>query len=302
MACVFAPRPRFTLSLPGSRTLSLGERPLVMGVLNVTPDSFAESSPLVSPAGTDVERAVAAACAMEAAGADIIDIGGESTRPGARVVSEADELARVLPVLIALTRRMRVPLSIDTYKPNVAERAVAAGASLVNDISGLLYEPDLAAVVAQTGAGFILMHTRGRSADMYANAVYHDLMADVATELAHSVDVAIAAGVSRDQIIVDPGIGFAKRAEHSYGVLARFPELASRLGRPVLIGPSRKSFLQAAAGEAPAAQRDWATAAAVTAAVLGGAHIVRVHAVAEMVPVVRVAEAIRQAGGPDGPC
>jgi len=268
-----------------------------MGVLNVTPDSFADASPLVSDlAPPDVERAVALACEMEAAGADLIDVGGESTRPGAPAVAVQDELARVLPVIEAVTRRVRVPVSVDTYKPAVAAAAVAAGAAIVNDISGLQYEPDLAREVARSGAALILMHTRGRSATMYADAGYDDVIAEVTAELRRSVDRAVAGGVAVERIIVDPGIGFAKRAEHSYGVLARFPELSAALARPLLLGPSRKSFLQVAAGGRPAVARDWATAAAVTAAVLGGAHIVRVHAVTELVQVVRVAETIRQLG------
>ncbi len=268
-----------------------------MGVINVTPDSFADSTHVVA-AGLppDVDRAVAMACAMEDAGADLIDIGGESTRPGAEAVSADEELARVMPVLAAVARRVSVPISIDTYKPAVAAQAVAAGAAMVNDISGLQYEPALARVVAESGAGLILMHTRGRSSTMYAHAAYQDLMGEVGAELGRGVDLAVAAGVARDRIIIDPGIGFAKRAEHSYGVLARLPELAARLRCPTMVGPSRKSFLQAAAGDRPTAERDWATAAAVAAAVLAGAHIVRVHAVAEMVQVVQVAEAIRRAG------
>jgi dihydropteroate synthase len=276
--------------------LRLGDRPLVMGILNVTPDSFAEALPVVRHGGApDVERALERARAMEAAGADLLDIGGESTRPGAAPVSVATELARVMPVLDAVRAQVAIPIAVDTYKPEVAARALAAGALLVNDISGLQYEPELADVVREAGAGLILMHTRGRSSAMYERAVYGDLMREIGDELQRSVESAVAAGVSRDRIIVDPGIGFAKRPEHSYGVLARLQELVAALNRPVLVGPSRKSFLQAAAGERPAAERDWATAAAVAAAVLAGAHIVRVHAVAEMAQVMRVAEAIRLA-------
>lgn len=271
---------------------------MVMGVLNVTPDSFADGSHVVESrtASLDVAHAVALAVQMEAAGADLIDIGGESTRPGATPVPADVELSRVLPVIRAVTARVAIPVSVDTYKPQVADRAVDAGAAIVNDISGLRYEPSLADVAARTGAALILMHTRGRPASMYAEAQYDDLLEEVATELQASIDRAVASGVSRDRLIVDPGIGFAKRAEHSYGVLARCPELGQALGRPLLLGPSRKSFLQAAVGDRPANQRDWATAAAVTAAVLAGAHIVRVHAVQELVQVVRVAEMIRRAG------
>jgi len=260
-----------------------------MGILNVTPDSFAETSTRLDP-----QAAAAAALRMEAEGADIIDIGGESTRPGAEPVSADDELARVLPVLDALRGRLAIPVSIDTYKARVARAAVAAGAVIVNDVTGLRQDPSLAAAVADTGAALILMHTRGRSATMYAEAVYGDVVAEVAAELGHAVQSAVDAGVPLERLIVDPGIGFAKRPTHSYGVLARLPELAAALGRPLLVGPSRKSFMRDALGGRPAPGRDWGTAAAVTAAVLAGTHIVRVHAVGEMAQVVRVAEEIRR--------
>jgi dihydropteroate synthase len=176
----------------------------------------------------------------------------------------------------------------------VAAAAVRAGASIVNDISGLHYDLALAALAAESGAALILMHTRGRSSTMYAEAVYEDVVAEVAAELRDSVRLATGAGLPCDRIIVDPGIGFAKRPAHSYGVLAGLSSLASELDRPILVGPSRKSFMRAAIGDRPAPERDWGTAAAVAAAVLAGAHIVRVHAVAEMIQVVRVAEEIRR--------
>ena len=268
-----------------------------MGVINVTPDSFADPTHLVPIDGhsPDVARAVATGVAMEAAGADLLDIGGESTRPGATAVSEDEELARVVPVVQALARLVGIPVSVDTHKPRVAASVIEAGAAMINDISGLRDGAELGEVAARTGAPLILMHMRGRSTTMYEFASYTDLIGEVTTELEASIALAERAGVARDRIVVDPGIGFAKRAEHSYGVLAYLHELASRVGRPVLVGPSRKSFLQEAAGGRPPHERDWATAGAVAAAVLAGAHIVRVHAVAEMVQVVRVAEAIRLA-------
>jgi dihydropteroate synthase len=232
---------------------------------------------------------------MEAQGADLVDIGGESTRPGATPVSASDELARVLPVLRALAGRIRIPISIDTYKAAVARAALGEGAALVNDVSGLKYDAGLAPVVAQTGAALIVMHMRGRSSTMYADAEYEDVVAEVIRELRDSMSIAQSAGVSEDRLIADPGIGFAKHAAHSYGVLARLSEVADALNRPLLAGPSRKSFMRAALQDRPAPERDWGTAAAVTAAVLGGAHIVRVHAASEMVQVVRVAEEIRRA-------
>lgn len=297
MSFRFPPRPRYTIPLSGSRSLRLGERPLVVGVLNVTPDSFAEADPVLVPGRPlDVAGAVGRARAMEADGADLIDIGGESTRPGAQPISVDEEMARVVPVVEAVCRAVRVPVSVDTYKPEVARRAVAAGAALINDISGLQYEPTLAAVAAETGAGLILMHTRGRSTAMYAEAAYADLIGEIGDELERSLAVAVSAGIDRERVIVDPGLGFAKRAEHSYGVLAGFPALAIRLDRPIMIGPSRKSFMREATGGRPAAERDWGTAAAVTAAVLGGAHLIRLHAVQELVQVVNVAEEIRRAG------
>ncbi len=262
-----------------------------MGILNVTPDSFAGASSRLDPG-----MAVDAALRMEAEGADIIDIGGESTRPGATPLPADEELARVLPVVRGLAGRLHVPISIDTYKESVARAAVEAGATLVNDVSGLRLEPALARSVAESGAALVLMHSRGRSSAMYAEAVYDDVIADVARELRASMDMAREAGVPSERILIDPGIGFAKRPSHSYGVLARLPELAAALDRPVLVGPSRKSFLREAAGGRPATERDWGTAAAVAAAVLGGAHVVRVHAVAEMTQVVKVAEEIRKHG------
>ena len=286
-----AVRKSFVLPLPDGRELALGERPLVMGILNVTPDSFADASPTLDPG-----RAIDRALRMEDEGADIIDIGGESTRPGTDPIGADEELTRVLPVVRALSRRLRVPVSVDTYRAEVAKAVIGEGASIVNDISGLRYEPQLAAVVAAARVPVVLMHMRGRSKAMYADARYNDLIGEVAAELKASVAVAVAAGLSADRTIVDPGIGFAKQPDDSYGVLAQLPALAAALDRPLLVGPSRKSFMREALGGRPAPERDWGTAAAVAASVLGGAHIVRVHAVAEMVQVVRVSEEIRRRG------
>ena len=267
-----------------------------MGIVNVTPDSFSDGGALLDPV-----RAIDAAVQMVADGADLLDVGGESTRPGAQPLDAAEEMRRVLPVIEGLAARVRVPISIDTYKPQVAEAALGAGASLVNDISGLRYEPDLAKVAAKHRAALVLMHTRGRSRDMYEHAVYHDVVDEVLDELRESVAFATGAGVPADRILVDPGLGFAKDAAHTYEALARLDEF-SQLGRPILVGPSRKRFLikpfdvaqGKPRGETPPAERDWATAAAVSAAVFGGAHIVRVHAVREMVQVARVSDEIRK--------
>jgi dihydropteroate synthase len=260
-----------------------------MGILNVTPDSFSNAQPLLDPAA-----AVEAGLRMAADGADVIDVGGESTRPGAVPLSTADELARVLPVIRGLAVGLEIPISIDTYKAEVAHAALAEGAAIVNDVSGLRRGPELARVVARERAALIVMHSRGTPETMSDLAIYADLMAEVIAELRASIAVAAEAAVALEQLIVDPGVGFAKRTAHSYGVLARLPELAAALDRPLLVGASRKGFMRDASSGREAADRDWGTAAAVSASVLGGAHIVRVHAVAEMVQVVRVAEEIRR--------
>ena len=260
-----------------------------MGIVNVTPDSFSDGGALLEPA-----RAVEAAVRMVEEGADILDVGGESTRPGAAPLGAAEEQARILPVLEALARAVAVPISVDTYKASVADAALAAGAVMVNDISGLRYEPELAKVVARRNAAVVLMHTRGRSRDMYRHAVYTEVVDEVIDELRESVAFGAGAGIARDRILLDPGLGFAKEAPHSYEVLARLHEFAD-LGRPVVAGPSRKGFLaRIGSRELPPTARDWPTAAAVTAAVLAGAHVVRVHAVREMAQVVRVADEIRK--------
>lgn len=283
------PRRRFTIPLPGGGSLALGERTLVMGVVNVTPDSFSDGGLLF-----DATAAIAAGVRMVDDGADMIDVGGESTRPGADPLDEAEERRRVVPVIEGLAARVRVPVSIDTYKAATAEAALGVGASIVNDVSGLRYDPALADVAARYRASVVLMHTRGRSKEMYQQASYHDVVAEILDELRESMAFAAKAGIAAERIILDPGLGFAKEAAHSYEALARLDEFAE-LGRPLLVGPSRKSFLaRPVGGQVPAAERDWATAAAAAAAVLAGAHIVRVHAVREMIHVVRVADEIRR--------
>lgn len=257
-----------------------------MGILNITPDSFADGG-----RHFDAAAAIEAGLRMEGDGADVIDVGGESTRPGAAPLDANEEMRRVLPVIEALARRAAVPISIDTYKADVADAAAGAGAAIVNDVSGLLYEPRLADVAARRRMPMVLMHTRGRSADMYKDAVYADPVGDVIDELGQRVASAMAAGIPREQIVIDPGLGFAKRPEHSYAALAGLPQFA-RLDLPILVGASRKSFLKEAIGDVSPDERDWATAAAVTAAVLLGAHIVRVHGVRQMVDVVRVADRV----------
>jgi dihydropteroate synthase len=259
-----------------------------MGVLNVTPDSFADGGEHFDP-----DRAIDAALAMARDGADLIDIGAESTRPGAEPLPAGDEWRRLEPVLRGLKGRVDVPISIDTYKAETAARAIELGAAMVNDISALAYDPALAEVVRQTGAPLILMHTRGRSREMYELAKYRDVGAEVASELQARLTIAETLGVPRAQLLVDPGLGFAKKAEHSMAALAALPALAS-LGAPIVSGPSRKSFLTSAIGQVPPRERVWATAAAVTASIMLGAHIVRVHDVAQMVQVARTTDAIVQ--------
>ncbi len=288
MLFMCAPRPTFVIPLPDGRELLLGPRTLVMAIVNVTPDSFADGGERFDP-----DVAIADALQMIADGADILDIGGESTRPGAPPVDEAEELRRVLPVLEGLRGRAQVPVSIDTYKAAVASQAIALGASIVNDISAFANDPAIAGVVARTGAAAVLMHNRGRSADIYEFARYTDVIQDIRADLAVRVATAEQAGVRRAQLILDPGFGFAKRAEHSMEALARLGELHD-LDMPILSGPSRKSFLRLALGDLGASERVWGTAAAVTASVIAGAHIVRVHDVKPMSQVARVADAIRQ--------
>ena len=257
-----------------------------MAVVNVTPDSFFDGG-----IRFDAVRAIDDGRRMVADGADILDIGGESTRPGAAPLPQDEELRRVLPVIEGLRRAVTVPISIDTYKAGVANRALDAGATIVNDISALTYDPALAAVAARREAAVILMHNRGRSTAMYEHATYADVVAEVSAELRARADAAISAGIARERIVLDPGIGFAKVAEHSLEALANLDRFAA-LGFPLLSGPSRKSFLKAALGDVLPAERLWGTAAAVAASVMLGAHIVRVHDVREMVQVVRVADAL----------
>ena len=281
-------RAPYTIRLPGGAALHLGERTLVMGILNVTPDSFADGGSRLDPA-----RAVDDGLQMIADGADILDVGGESTRPGAEPVPPGEELRRVRPVIERLAAQASVPISIDTYKAVVAREAVGYGASIVNDISGLQYDEQLGRAIAEAGAAAVLMHNRGRPREMYRQAVYADVPGEIVSELGDAIERAKGAGVPRGAIIVDPGLGFGKRAEHSVEALAQLGRLAA-LDRPILVGPSRKSFLRNAVGDRPPAERDWATASAVTAGILFGAHIIRVHAVREMVQVARAADMIRK--------
>jgi dihydropteroate synthase len=276
------------------RTLVLGERTLVMGVLNVTPDSFSDGGKFFR-----VADAVKAALAMERAGADIVDIGAESTRPGSVGISGEEELERLLPVLQGLRGRLKIPISIDTQKARVAELALGAGAEVLNDISGLKFDPKIGEVAAQHGVPLILMHMRGTPRTMQKQAWAREVMKDVTAGLRESVAIARRAGVRKTQIILDPGIGFGKSFAQNYELLANLPELA-KLGYPLLVGTSRKGFLGATLGRngkpLPAEQRIWGTAATVAASILQGAHIVRVHDVEEMAEVARVTDSVLHPG------
>jgi dihydropteroate synthase len=283
-------RRRHLIPLRGASVV-LGERTLVMGILNVTPDSFAGGTAAPSAAVADGLR-------LFEEGADWVDVGGESTRPGAAPVPVEEEMRRVVPVIEALARRGAGPLSVDTTKAAVARAALDAGADLVNDVSGFGYDPAMASLVATRGVPAVLMHLRGGHAEMHRAPAYRDVMAEVVAELGAALARAERAGVARELTLVDPGVGFSKDASHSLEALRRLPELAV-LERPILVGPSRKSFIGHVL-ELPVERRLLGTAAAVAACVMGGAHVVRVHDVREMVEVVRVCDAIRgEAASPE---
>jgi dihydropteroate synthase len=277
-------RRKFVLRL-GSRRLVLGERTLVMGVLNVTPDSFSDGGRFLH-----AKRAIRHAVEMERAGADLIDVGGESTRPGSFGISAEEELRRVLPVLKGLKGRLRIPISIDTVKAEVAEAALRAGAAMINDISGLRFDPRMAEVAARRRVPLLLMHIRGRPATMQKQPFARNIWRELERGLGWSVAQALRAGVKRSQLLIDPGIGFGKSVEQNYEIVREL----GRLGRfrlPIVIGTSRKTFIGKVLG-VPPEERLWGTAATVAASILAGAHIVRVHDVKEMVDVARIADAI----------
>jgi dihydropteroate synthase len=272
------------------RTLEVGERTLVMGVLNLTPDSFSDGGHFY-----DVERAVLHAEEMLADGADIIDVGGESTRPGSTVVSVEEELRRIIPVIGEIIKRNDAIISVDTTKAEVAQAAIGAGAEIVNDISGLRFDAGLANVAASVSAGLVLMHSRGTMETLHKLPPVEDALADVLGGLGRSVNEALRRGVQQESIAIDPGIGFGKSHEQNIELLAKlriiieqFPDL------PVLVGTSRKRFIGWILGDAPVGERLFGTMATVTAAVLNGADIVRVHDVKAAVDTVRVAEKIRK--------
>jgi dihydropteroate synthase len=273
------------------RALAYTERSLVMGVLNLTPDSFSDGGRFPS-----AERALARAAEMIREGADILDIGGESTRPGAETVSAEEEIRRVVPVIEELSKSSAIPLSIDTTKAAVARAALQAGAEIINDISGLRFEPEIADLAAAAQAGLILMHSRGDARSLHKLEPVQDILSEVTNSLRQSISEAERRGVPRQCIALDPGIGFSKSLEQNVELIARFDCLAEAFaGFPLLIGTSRKSFLGRLLDGAPVEERLHATMATVTAAVLNGAHIVRVHDVKAAVKTVRVADALKMA-------
>ncbi len=271
-------------------------RVTIVGILNLTPDSFSDGGALLSrdDGAPDVEASVAAGLRLVADGADILDLGGESTRPGALPVAEEDEIARVVPVVEALAKATAAPLSIDTRKARVAEAALAAGARIVNDVSGLGADPDLADVVARSGATLVLGHLRGEPRTMQRAVHFDDCLAEVGAELAASMSRALRAGVARENLVADPGLGFGKHLPENLELLANVGKLRDTLGCPVLVGPSRKRFLGELTGDA-VSERDRATLAACAVAVFAGADALRVHDVAGALRAAAVGRALRAA-------
>lgn len=255
-------------------------------MLILPPDSFYDGGRYDAPT-----EAIKRALALEAAGADIIDLGGESSRPGARKVSAREELRRVLPVVEGLSGKLRIPISIDTWKSEVAAAGLRAGARMINDISAFRFDPRLAALAAEAAVPVILMHMRGEPATMQDRPVYGNLLGELKDFFRERIGRAVRAGVDPERIIIDPGIGFGKTLEHNLEILARLSELAE-LNRPVLVGPSRKSFLGKITGR-PEEERLWGTAGAAAAAIFGGTHIIRVHDVEEIRDVAAVIDRIR---------
>ena len=272
------------LAVSGNEPLIWGRRTYVMGIINVTPDSFSSDG-----LGSDVSAIVERALRFEEEGADIIDVGAESTRPGSSPVGVEDELARLIPALEAIAGRVRLPISVDTYKSRVARRALESGATIVNDVWGLKADPAIGEVAAEYGAPLVIMHNQ-------KTREYRDLLPDIKASLARSIAIARQAGVSDEQIIIDPGIGFGKTPEHNLEVLRRLGEFQA-LGHPILVGASRKSTIGLVLG-LPADQRVEGTAAAVSLSIAGGADIVRVHDVKEMVRVCRMSDAITRGWRP----
>jgi dihydropteroate synthase len=281
-------RRTYTIALNGGRTIEVGERTVVVGVLNVTPDSFSDGGLSFEPA-----RAVDRALEMESEGADVIEIGGESTRPGASRLSVDEELSRVLPVLSGLVGRLRAAIAVDTYKSEVAAAAISEGASIINDVSALRFDPAVADVVAREHAALVLMHMRGEPATMQKIEPSLDIFAEIESDLGAAIQLAESRGVKRNQIVIDPGIGFGKTLEQNLAIINHLERFGS-FDMPLMIGTSRKSFIGRLTGRRER-ERVFGTAASVAAAIIRGAHIVRVHDVKEMIEVTRVTDALLSA-------
>jgi dihydropteroate synthase len=278
-------RKKFTLQLGNGGSLELGERTLVIGVLNITPDSFSDGGRHLEPL-----RAIDHALAMEGEGADIVEVGGESTRPGATRLSVREELSRVLPVLEILAGRLRVPIAIDTYKSDVAAAAVKNGASIINDVSALRFDPALADVAARENTALVLMHMRGEPATMQKIKPSDDIFVEIESDLRSAIRLAESRGVARERIIIDPGIGFGKTLEQNLAILNHL-ERFDGFNLPMMIGTSRKSFIGRITGQRET-DRIFGSAASIAIAILRGAHLVRVHDVRQMVEAARIADAI----------
>jgi dihydropteroate synthase len=260
----------------------------IMGILNVTPDSFSDGG-LYFNKTTAVKRAFQ----MVEEGADIIDIGGESTRPGSETITIEEELRRTIPVIESLSKKTKIPLCIDTYKSEVAKRALDAGASMVNDISGLRFDPKMPKVVSEYKVPAVIMHIRGTPRDMQQNPVYEALIPELMDYLRNGMMIARQAGISEDMIVIDPGIGFGKTFDHNLQIIHNLQEF-TLLRKPILIGPSRKAFIGRILGDVPVTERLEGTAAAVAISIMNGANIIRAHDIKEMVKVAKVADAIKK--------
>ena len=264
------------------------KRTYVMGILNVTPDSFSDGGLFLNG-----ESAVKQALRMQDEGADIIDIGGESTRPGAGKITVKEEIRRIVPVIEALAKEVRVPISVDTYKSAVAEAAISAGASMINDISGLRFDAKMPGVAARHGVPVVIMHIKGTPKNMQQNPAYEALIPEIIDYLYGSIEIAREAGIPDDRIIIDPGIGFGKTIKHNLEIIRRLREFEG-FQRPILLGPSRKSFIGKVLGGLPVTERLEGTAAATAIGIFNGANIIRVHDVKEMVRVARMADGIKR--------
>lgn len=269
-------------------TLDLSKKTHIMGILNITPDSFSDGG-LHFDRNAAIDRAVR----MADEGADIIDIGGESTRPGSDPVFLDEELKRTLPVIEAISSKLTIPVSIDTYKSAVATRAIDAGASIVNDISGLRFDPEMPGVVSRHKVPVVIMHIKGSPKNMQTDPVYQALVPEIMDYLSGSIEVAVSAGVREEMIVIDPGIGFGKTFDHNLEIINRLDQFKS-FEKPILIGPSRKAFLGKILDGAPSGERLEGTAAAVAISIIKGANIIRVHDVKEMAKVAKVADAIKR--------